>query len=177
MADAKRSFNSGREPQPRFVIEREGPDGRMVPESTASIDPATGEVVQGADGLMCEPGHEFGEYVRRALPRSFLTSLEGGPSWREIRDLWAGRALKLLRAADGQWEDDWRVAALRQSYKGMPDPNCRWALTIHRSSCAADTLAAEQAQQSPEVSGGNSEDGADPQGAEPVLLAKDTTRS
>jgi hypothetical protein len=175
MADAKRSFNSGREPQPRFVIEREGPDGRMVPESTASIDPATGEVVQGADGLMCEPGHEFGEYVRRALPRSFLTSLEGGPSWREIRDLWAGRALKLLRAADGQWEDDWRVAALRQSYKGMPDPNCRWALTIHRSSCAADTLAAEQAQQSPAATGGNSEDGAEPQGAEPLLLAKDTT--
>ena len=62
-----------------------------------------------------------------------------------------------------------------QHCQQLEHQNCRWALTIHRSSCAADTLAAEQAPQSPEASGGNSEDGADPQGAEPVLLAKDTT--
>ena len=62
-------FQSGRKPQPRVVVEREGANGRMVAESTSTIDPATGELVEGADGLLCEPGHEFGEYVRRVLPR------------------------------------------------------------------------------------------------------------
>ena len=143
MAAKQRSFAdpetlvSGRGGRTRVVVERVGADGEWKSDSASFVDPATGEVASD-HGLLCACGHEFGEYVRRALPRPFLPQMSG-PSSRVLTDLWAGRRLKLLRVAGGAWEGGWQVASFREWNKGPHSPNTQWSMAINRSGCVADT--------------------------------------
>ena len=135
------NITSGRRGNMRATIQQGG-------ITTAVAQTADGQWVDIADGLLCLCGHEFGEYVRRALAEPFPYS-SSDPAAREVTQLWPGRRLRLLRGdAAGEWETDWRVAKWRQWNSGPMDSGTKWSVVIHRGCSAEETLAAEDAKQS-----------------------------